>query len=112
MNAVSKQLIMTFGPMVLKSIVNSMLQEETLVEYRDKLIAFMRRSVDKTATQIDDMLIESLIRMIMTPGLYIEQTKEMCRMARQYITHTDNTWDDIVFVPILDRIEKLGVEQA
>lgn len=108
MNIITRRLIMVMGPMLLKSVMNSMLEEKTLITYRDKTLAFIRGLTDKTKTEIDDNVVEAIIKMLMDPAKYLDKTKEFCALARQYITRTDNGWDDIVFLPILDRVELIG----
>jgi len=109
MNAITKQLIMTFGPMLLKSIIDSMLNEEKLKEYRDEILKFLREKAGNSKTAIDDALVGSVIGWVMEPGHHIPFTQEFCSMARRYITDTENEWDDMAFLPIIDRIEQIGV---
>lgn len=109
MNAITTQLIMAIGPTILKSVIRSMLNEEKLTEYRDEAITFLKGKAAATDNKIDDSLVQAAIDWVMEPGNYIKYTQEFCSLARRYITSTENEWDDIVFVPFLDRIEQLGV---
>jgi len=108
MNAFTRQMIIMIGPMILKSLINSMLNEEKLVEYRDKMIGFMRSQADRTANEIDDMAIEEVVRIVLDPSIYAVKTVELCAMAKAYIASTATEWDDMLFIPILDRIELIG----
>jgi len=108
MNAFTRQMIMMIGPMILKSLINSMLNEKKLLEYRDKIVAFLRSTADKSANEIDDMAIEEVVKLIMNPTFYAGKTRELCVMARAYVTSTETEWDDMLFIPILDRIELIG----
>jgi len=108
MNAVTRQMIMMFGPMLLKSVIKSMLEEKKLIEFRDKIVAFLRGMADKSSNEIDDMAIEEVVRIIMDPSIYAGKTVELCEMARAYITSTETEWDDMLFIPILDRVQAIG----
>lgn len=112
MNVVTKQLVMVIGPMVLKNVLDSILQEEKLVEYRDRLIAAVRAKTSATKNTIDDAVVEGVIKSIMEPGKFIELTMTVVSLARQYITHTESPLDDKLLLPILDRIEVIGIGKA
>jgi len=109
MNFVTKNLVMMIGPTVLKSIIDSVLNEEQLTEYRDTAITFLRTKADGTKNEIDDNIVELAVSAAMTPGTYIEYTKGLCGLLRRYVTDTKTAWDDMLLIPILDRIEQLGV---
>lgn len=112
MNAITRQLIVTVGPMVLKSIMDSILKENKLTEYRDKMVAAMRAKADTTNNEVDDALVEGVVSAVMAPGLYIDLTMQVVALARQYITHTESTLDDKLLLPILDRIEVVGLGKS
>lgn len=111
MNFVTKQLVGTIGPAVMKSVIKSMLTEQNLVEYRDKAIEYIKGQAEKTSTDIDDGLVDLAVKWIMEPGNYIEYTKNLCQLARGYVSHTATEYDDMLCLPILDRIEQLGAGQ-
>ena len=108
MNEFAKRMIIMFGPMILRSIIDSMLNEKALTEYRDKMVAYFREMCGKTKNQIDDAAVEAFIGLLMDPTVYTGQTLAVCELARGYIKSTETEWDDFVFLPILDRIQKLG----
>ena len=108
MNAFTRQMIIMIGPMILKSLINSMLNEQKLLEYRDKMIGFMRSQADRTANEIDDMAIEEVVRVVLDPSIYAAKTVELCAIAKAYIKSTGPEWDDLLFLPILDRVEQIG----
>lgn len=84
MNFVTKQLIGTIGPAVMKSVIKSMLTEKHLIEYRGKAIEYIKGQAVKTSTEVDDGLVELAVEWIMEPGNYIEYTKNLCQLARGY----------------------------
>ena len=108
MNAFTRQMIIMIGPMILKSLINSMLNEQKLTEFRDKIVAFLRSTADKSSNEIDDMAIEEVVKLIMNPSFYTSKTLELCAMAKAYVSNTATEWDDMLFIPILDRIELIG----
>ena len=112
MNVVTRQLIIMVGPMVLKSVMDSILNEKKLSEYRDRMILAMRAKADTTKNEIDDALVEGVVSAVMAPGLYIDLTMQVISLARQYITHTESTLDDKLLLPILDRIEVVGLGKS
>jgi len=112
MNFVTKNLIMMIGPSVLKSIISSVLNEEKLTQYRDEIVIFLRTTADKTKNEIDDGVIELAVKTIMEPGTYIQYTKGLCGLLHRYVSDTKTAWDDMLLIPILDRIEQLGAGEA
>lgn len=108
MNKITMKLLLLIGPTIIESILNSILTEEKLTSFKDNLITFFREKVDKTVTEVDDYLLEIVVDTIMEPGQAVEHTLELCKIMKGYITESQTEWDDIVFLPILNRIEELG----
>ena len=108
MNAVTKKLVSLIGPTVIETVLSSIINEEKLTSFRDSLITFFRKTADSTVNEIDDYLGEFVIDTIMEPGRYVEHTKELCKILREYIQSSQTEWDDMAFLPILDRIELFG----
>ncbi len=108
MNFVTKQLVMSIGPMVLESVIESILTEENLIEYRDRAIALIKDQAKKTKTKIDDNLSEVAIEWVMDAGNYIKYTRHFCQILREYVSNSANDYDNMLCLPILDRIERLG----
>ena len=108
MNAITRQMVLMIAPMLIRSLINSMLNEQKLTEYRDKIVGFMRSQADRTSNEIDDMAIEEVIRLVLEPSIYATKTVELCALAKAYVKSTLNEWDDLFFLPILDRIEQIG----
>ena len=79
---------------------------------RDKPIDTLREKADITKNQIDNEVIEGVIKSIMEPGRFLELTMQVVALERQYITHTESTMDDKLLLPILDRIEVIGIGKA
>ncbi|MFV0511573.1 MAG: hypothetical protein ACK5M8_20335 [Shewanella algae] len=111
MNTVTKKLVSLIGPVVLKNILDQILNEEKLSSYRDNLVTFFRKTAAKTTNEIDDKLVEIAISTIMEPGKAVEQTVELCGILRAYVQDSQTPIDDILVLPILDRIEDLGTSK-
>lgn len=112
MNVITKRVLMLVGPSILEEIITSIVNDKTISSFRDDLVQFFRKTADKTTNEVDDALVEMAIKTIMAPGKYIAHTKELCAILRKYIQSNQVEWDDIVFLPILDQIEKLGITAA
>jgi len=108
MNAVTKKLVLLIGPTVIEAVLSSIINEEKLTSFRDALITFFRKTADSTVNEIDDYLAGFAIDTIMEPGRYVEHTQELCKILREYIQSSQTEWDDMAFLPILDRIELFG----
>ena len=108
MNSITKKLLLLIGPIILENIFNSIFNEEKLSSFRDNIVTLLRKTADKSLNDVDDYLLEISIDTIMTPGKYIEHTRELCAILKSYIQSSQTKWDDIAFLPILERIEELG----
>lgn len=111
MNVVTQKLINVIGPTVVENIISAILTDEKLTSFKDNVITFFRRTADRTATEVDDNLVEFAINMIMEPGKSIEHTRELCGLLRGYIQDSRTELDDIMLLPILNRIEQLGTSE-
>lgn len=112
MNAVTMRMLMMLGPMVLRNIIETILQEKKLVEFREKMISLLRAKADATKNEVDDAAVEALVGFVMEPGNYLDLTMQVIALARQYIGHTESELDDKFLLPIIDRIETLGMGKA
>jgi hypothetical protein len=109
MNIITKNLVTLIGPMVIETILDAIISEEKLTSFRDELISFFRKTADKTVTEIDDYLVEIAVNTIMAPGKYIDDTMGLLAILRKYVESSQTEIDDIFCLPILDRIQLLGI---
>jgi len=108
MNLITRTLLSTIGPLVIENLLEQIINEEKLTSFRDNLVSFFRKTADKTVNEVDDYLVEIAIETIMEPGKHIEQTRELCKMLREYAEHSKTKIDDMLVIPILKSIENLG----
>lgn len=108
MNVVTKKIIEMIAPMVIKELLDSIFNEKVLTGFRDEVVMFLRTRADRTDWKLDDELVEIIVKTIMAPGKFTEETRKLCKVLREYITHNRVKWDDMLFLPVIDRIEALS----
>lgn len=109
MNAVTKKVVKMIGPMVIKELVDAIFNEKVLTGFRDDIVMFLRAATKKTKIELDDKMVDYLVQTIMEPGKFTDETRSLCKTLRNYVINNSVKWDDVVFLPIIDRIEALGV---
>jgi len=106
---IAMNLFKSIAPEIIEALFDSILSDNTRTAFKDSLVTFFRQTADKSVTEIDDYLVEMSIDMIMDPGKFCDDTRELCKILRSYVTENGTEWDDVVFLPIINRIEQFGV---
>lgn len=91
---------------LLVDIIADAFTYDGVIEFRGSIAEKMKAYAESTENQWDDIVIDVLLRQMLTLENFAEWGAGMVEIAESYVRHTETKWDDLC-LPLLAMIKTI-----
>lgn len=91
-------------------LIKDMIKPEGVIEFRDKVLEWLYKLVEKTETELDDKALELAVKTAFTLANIKTYGVQFVDWAIMYVVHSETKYDDTYLLPVLQKLKEVLVE--